>query len=68
LTEIETFCRTPRTAAQVADKLFGGGLDSHQAVFAVGEAVAHLNHLIRRGTLERHDDPTGIDLYSWVGG
>jgi len=68
LAEIETFCRTPRTAAQVADKLFGDGLDSHQAMFAVGEAVAHLNHLIRRGTLERRNGSTVFDLYSRVGG
>lgn len=68
LAEIETFCRTPRTAAQVADRLFGGGLDPHQAVFAVGEAIAHLNHLIRHGTLERRDDPAGFDLYSRAGG
>ncbi len=68
LAEIGAFCRIPRTAAQVADRLFGGGLDPHQAVFAVGEAVAHLNHLLRRGTLERRNEPTGIDRYNWVGG
>lgn len=58
------FCREPRTAADVADALFGGGLDPHQSMFAVGEAIAHLNHLIRRGTLTRRAGPDGVDHYT----
>ncbi|WP_448206208.1 MBL fold metallo-hydrolase [Azospirillum sp. sgz302134] len=64
LHEIEALCETPRTATQVADALFGKGLDTHQTVFAVGEAVAHLNHLIRRGALTRRSNPPGADLYA----
>lgn len=63
LAETESFCRAGRTAAQVADALFGGGLDPHQTVFAVGEAVAHLNHLVRRGALARWVGPGGAHLY-----
>jgi glyoxylase-like metal-dependent hydrolase (beta-lactamase superfamily II) len=53
LAEIESLCASPRTAAEVTQALFPRPLDPHQTVFAVGEAVAHLNHLIRKGRLER---------------
>lgn len=63
LTEIADLCATPRTAAQIAAALFPADLDTHQTVFAVGEAVAHLNHLLRRGTLTRTPGPDGADRY-----
>lgn len=53
LAEIETLCAAPRTAAAVTRALFPRPLDPQQMLFAVGEAVAHLNHLIRKGRLER---------------
>lgn len=64
LVEIAELCTTPRTAAQVAGALFPPDLDAHQMVFAVGEAIAHLNHLIRRGTLTRAPGADGTDLYT----
>lgn len=63
LDEILTFCAEPRTAAAVMRRLFDRPLDTHQTVFAVGEAIAHLNHLIRRGDLTRVAGADGIDLY-----
>ena len=35
-------------------------LDVHQMFFAVGEAIAHLNHLMHRGVLERTLGPDGV--------
>ncbi|WP_148219785.1 MBL fold metallo-hydrolase [Azospirillum sp. B510] len=53
LVEIEALCTAPQTAAAVTRALFPRPLDPQQMLFAVGEAVAHLNHLIRKGRLER---------------
>ncbi len=64
LDEIAALCATPRTAARIAEALFPPDLDAHQMVFAVGEAIAHLNHLVRRGALTRTPGPDGADLYA----
>ncbi|CAO3440607.1 MBL fold metallo-hydrolase [Azospirillum endophyticum] len=67
LAEIETLCVEPRTAAAVTRALFPRPLDPQQLLFAVGEAVAHLNHLIRKGRLERvasqEAGMPAVDLY-----
>jgi hypothetical protein len=44
--------------------MFRRPLDPHQLVFAVGEALAHLNHLLHRGSLIRMTSPKGIFLFS----
>ncbi|MFT4172075.1 MAG: MBL fold metallo-hydrolase [Rhodocyclaceae bacterium] len=43
----------PRTAAEVLPVLFARELDSHQVMFAMGEAIAHLNQLHARGSVQR---------------
>ncbi|WP_434624833.1 MBL fold metallo-hydrolase [Azospirillum sp. B2RO_4] len=67
LAEIELLCAEPQTAAAVTRALFPRPLDPQQMLFAVGEAVAHLNHLIGKGRLERlaarHDGMAAADLY-----
>jgi len=63
LDEIVEFCGEPRNAAAVTRRLFDRPLDPHQMVFAMGEAIAHLNHLIRRGALARETASDGIGLY-----
>jgi hypothetical protein len=35
--------------------LFRRVLDDHQMTFAMGEAIAHLNHLMYRGALARSE-------------
>jgi glyoxylase-like metal-dependent hydrolase (beta-lactamase superfamily II) len=57
-------CETPRSVAQVTRIMFRRPLDPHQLVFAVGEALAHLNHLLYRGRLCRKTDPQGVLLFS----
>ena len=43
----------PRSAAELLQTLFTRPLDAHQLMFAMGEAIAHLNHLWHRGLLRR---------------
>ncbi|MCC6196893.1 MAG: MBL fold metallo-hydrolase [Burkholderiales bacterium] len=43
----------PMSAAQLVPVLFRRDLDVHQRFFAMGEAIAHLNHLWRGGRIRR---------------
>lgn len=57
-------CAEPRTAWEVTLTLFTRALDVHQMRFAVGETLAHLNHLLHRGRLRRErPDDGGADRY-----
>ncbi|MEM7442173.1 MAG: MBL fold metallo-hydrolase [Pseudomonadota bacterium] len=47
---------TPQTATDLLPVLFEREMDDHQLVFALGEAVAHLVYLAKRGYLEPVDD------------
>ena len=53
-------CRTPRTAFELLPTLFPRALDTHQVMFAMGEAIAHLNHLEKRGALLRQVGADGL--------
>ncbi len=48
-------CAGGVTAEQVLNVLFDRPLDDFQRLFAVGEALAHLNHLVVAGQLLRHE-------------
>ena len=50
--------------AEVTRIMFRRPLDPHQLVFAVGEALAHLNHLLHQGRLNRTTGPEGVFLFS----
>ncbi len=51
--------RAPRSAGELLATLFARELDTHQVMFAMGEAIAHLNYLVRRGALHRRVDNEG---------
>jgi glyoxylase-like metal-dependent hydrolase (beta-lactamase superfamily II) len=51
--------RVPATAADVLRILFPRRYDPHQMGFALAETLAHLNHLIRRGEVDRGVDAQG---------
>jgi glyoxylase-like metal-dependent hydrolase (beta-lactamase superfamily II) len=51
---------TEITAADLIDVLFPRALDGHQMGFAMGEAIAHLNHLVALGRMERRRDASGV--------
>ena len=52
-------CAKPVTLAEVMPRLFDRALDVHQLQFALGESLAHLNHLVGQGQLERQLDADG---------
>ena len=41
----------PRTIAEILPVLFPRALDAHQTGFAFGEVLAHVNYMLRRGSL-----------------
>jgi len=50
---------TPASAAEVLSTLFPRELDTHQVMFAMGEAIAHLNYLVDRQRARRLDGREG---------
>ena len=53
LSQVESAARIPVTAAEILPLLFRRELDLQQLFFAMGEAIAHLNHLWRHARVER---------------
>lgn len=51
--------KRPASAAEIVPVLFRRALDLQQTFFAVGESIAHLNHLARAGRVDRRVDATG---------
>jgi glyoxylase-like metal-dependent hydrolase (beta-lactamase superfamily II) len=56
--------RAPRSAEDVIPVLFRRELDLQQRFFAMGEAIAHLNHLWRDGRAKRHVANDGAIRYA----
>jgi len=54
----------PSSAADMLPVLFKRQLDLHQTTFAMGESVAHLNHLWHQGALTRAMDADGVWRFS----
>jgi glyoxylase-like metal-dependent hydrolase (beta-lactamase superfamily II) len=54
----------PSSAAEMLPVLFKRPLDLHQTTFAMGESVAHLNHLWHQGVLQRAMDDEGVWRFS----
>lgn len=50
----------PRSAAELLPTLFPRPLDTHQVMFAMGEAIAHLNYLVARGEIVRQAGTDGV--------
>lgn len=50
----------PRHAVELLPTLFARELDMHQLMFALGETIAHLNHLVRNGRATRLSAEDGI--------
>ena len=56
-------CDRPCTAGDLLETLCPRALDTHQVMFAMGEAIAHLNHLTHQGALRRNQDADGRIRY-----
>jgi glyoxylase-like metal-dependent hydrolase (beta-lactamase superfamily II) len=67
LDAVVTALARPATAFEVMRSLFRPGLDAHQATFAIGESIAHLNRLASLGLVERTRAPGQPDSYERVG-
>jgi len=53
-------CRTePRSAAELVPFVYTRELDPHQMGFAFGEVLAHVNYMLRRGSLRPLVNPQG---------
>ncbi len=62
---LENSCeQAPKSAAELLDVLFNRALDTHQTMFAMGEAIAHLNYLEQAGRLSRSIDADGVIRYT----
>jgi glyoxylase-like metal-dependent hydrolase (beta-lactamase superfamily II) len=60
LREVAEACSAPVTAMDLLPVLFRRKLDMHQTFFAMGESIAHLNHLWHQGRLRRTRDEAGV--------
>ena len=60
LAETIAACQKPAHAREIVPILFRRELDIHQMTFAMGEAIAHLNYLLRRGKLSRQLCDDGV--------
>ncbi len=61
LEDIRLAClAAPHSAAELLSVLFNRPLDLHQTTFAMGEAIAHLNHLWLTGELNRDQGTDGV--------
>ena len=47
-------------AGELIDVMFTPGLDGHQIGFAMGEAIAHLNHLVTLGHMRMNETGDSI--------
>ncbi len=47
-------------AGDLIDVMFTPGLDGHQVGFAMGEAIAHLNHLVTLGHMQLIETPERV--------
>jgi len=63
LAELLSVCDVPRSAAELLPTLFRRELDAHQLGFAMGEAIAHLIYLQRRGQLRAQRGGDGVVRY-----
>lgn len=57
---LEENCVIPRSAAELLSTLFARELDTHQTMFAMGEAIAHLNRLEHAGRIARIEGDDGV--------
>ena len=64
LAELIQACRNqPKTALDILPVLFKRQLDAHQLAFAMGEAIAHLNHLWHQQRLTRSVDAQHVHRF-----
>ena len=63
---LQVIRREPRSAAVIVDEVFGSELLHFERRLALGEALAHLAYLRKRGEVERLETEDGTFLYKKV--
>ena len=63
---LQVIRREPKTASEITEEIFGATLLHFQKRMALGEALAHLAYLLKRGEVERVEGEGGIYLYKKV--
>ncbi len=58
---IEEACREPKSAADLVPVIFQQPLDPHETSFAFSEVLAHMNYMLRQGTLAWAETCDGIE-------
>ncbi len=53
-------------AGECLDELFKRQLDGHQVSFAMGEALAHFNHLVLKGEIQRTIGSDGVSRFKFI--
>lgn len=66
LTRLERTLKTPSRVVDVFSALFARPVDDGVLGMATGEAVAHLNYLLRQGRAERIRDAEGVDWWTLI--
>lgn len=64
LDELAAACTEPKSATDLVPVLFRRPLDDRGWYFAMGECIAHLNHLMHAGKLRRRSDADGVLRFS----
>ena len=60
-------CDTAKSAGELLSTLFPRELDTHQVMFAMGEAIAHVNHLVKQGALRKVEGDDGTIRFIKIG-
>lgn len=63
---LQVIRREPHTASEITDEIFGRELLHFERRLALGEALAHLAYLLKRGEIERLEREDGTFLYRKV--
>lgn len=66
LRALEEACEVPQSAAGLLSTLFPRALDTHQTMFAMGEAIAHLNYLEQAGRMAKTIGTDGVIRFKRV--
>jgi len=66
LEETLKICSKPMNGVEVLRQLFKRQLDTHQLLFAAGEALAHLHYLMGQGEILRTQDDNGVNMFERV--
>ncbi len=61
---IVSACAEPKAAAELLTVMFRRELDLHTLMFGMGETIAHLQHMTRKGMLVCHEGEDGVLRYT----